>query len=462
MARPSSLVSSLVPTTPFARRLGLIAIAGLALRLLYVLLVTRGATLTGDATYYHEAANLLADGLGFTEPYRYLYGGAQEYLFVDDPSLITASANTALPVGHIEPTAGHPPLWVVILGLSSLVGITSVLGHQLVSACVGVAGIVLTGLLGREVGGDRTGLLAAGFAAGYAFLWLNDGSIMSEGLVVALVAASTLAALRLRVDPGIRSAVLLGLLAGLAALTRAELLLFLPFAVLPVLVDRNRSPSDRLRRTATVGIVALLVMSPWLLRNLVSFEEPVLLSNGSGVLLAQTNCDATYYGDKVGYWEHLCALPQPVGDDGGTLDESQRDAVWRQRGLDYAAAHKSRLFGHVMPRRVARLWALHDPIGQLRADILVEGRSFRASVVGLVQYALLVPAAIGGAVLLRRRRRPLLPLLAWPAITTFVAALAMGTTRYRVSAEVIIVVLAAVAADALLDRRRARAPASSG
>ncbi len=92
---------SLLPTTPFVRRLCLIALAGLALRLLYVLLMTRGAALTGDAGYYHEAANLLADGLGFTEPYRYLHGGAQEYLFVDDPSLITTTANTALPVGHV-------------------------------------------------------------------------------------------------------------------------------------------------------------------------------------------------------------------------------------------------------------------------------------------------------------------------------------------------------------------------
>ena len=61
---------SLLPTTPFVRRLCLIALAGLALRLLYVLLMTRGAALAGDAGYYREAANLLADGLGFTEAYR--------------------------------------------------------------------------------------------------------------------------------------------------------------------------------------------------------------------------------------------------------------------------------------------------------------------------------------------------------------------------------------------------------
>ena len=38
--------------------------------------------------------------------------------------------------------------------------------------------------------------------------------------------------------------------------------------------------------------------------------------------------------------------------------------------------------------------------------------------------------AVAGAVLLRRRGLPRLPLLAWPAIVTAVAALTMGTTRY--------------------------------
>jgi len=38
----------------------------------------------------------------------------------------------------------------------------------------------------------------------------------------------------------------------------------------------------------------------------------------------------------------------------------------------------------------------------------------------------------------------------------------MGTTRYRVSAEVVIVVLAAVAVDSLVDRRRERTTDSPG
>ena len=41
----------------------------------------------------------------------------------------------------------------------------------------------------------------------------------------------------------------------------------------------------------------------------------------------------------------------------------------------------------------------------------------------------------------------------WVPLVTLIAAMAFGTTRYRVSAEVTIVVLAAVALDWLYDRR---------
>jgi asparagine N-glycosylation enzyme membrane subunit Stt3 len=68
---------------------------------------------------------------------------------------------------------------------------------------------------------------------------------------------------------------------------------------------------------------------------------------------------------------------------------------------------------------------------------------------------LLVPFAIGGAVVLRRRGQPLRILLVPVVFVTLVAALSYGSTRFRVAAEPAIVVLAAVGVAALWDRRRA-------
>lgn len=65
-----------------------------------------------------------------------------------------------------------------------------------------------------------------------------------------------------------------------------------------------------------------------------------------------------------------------------------------------------------------------------------------------------VPFAVAGAVLLRRRGRPLLILLAPVALVTLVAIATYGVTRFRFAAEPSFVVLGAVAVDALLGRLR--------
>jgi 4-amino-4-deoxy-L-arabinose transferase-like glycosyltransferase len=435
-ARPDEVANRHHPD--FTRRLSLIFLAGLLLRVAYVLLVERGAPLSGDGTYYHEAANLLADGLGFTEPYRYLHGGAQEYLFAADPSAIATSAYTALPVGHIEPTAGHPPLWVLVLGFSSMLGFTSVAAHQMLGALVGAVGVVAVGWAGRTLDGPRTGLIAASIAAGHACLWLSDGLVMSESLVVVGTAIVVGCAVRAYNSQETRWIILLGLAGGLTALVRAEMLLVLPIVALPVLRAPGIDIRRRLMRYVAIGLVAGAVLAPWAVRNMQTFEEPVLLSNGLGILLAQTNCDATYYGDKQGSWE--------------------RDVVYRQRGLDYLTGHPGRLVSHVIPKRVGRLWGVYAPIQQLRSDILVEGRDFRLSVLGLVQFYISVPLAVVGAVWLRRRGQRLLPLLAVPLVGTLIAALSLGATRYRVPTDVVLVLLAAVAIARFRERRGSPEP----
>lgn len=57
----------------FGKRLFLIWLIGLAIRLGYVLFLVEDG-LSGDALAYHHGANLLADGQGMIDPFRYLFG----------------------------------------------------------------------------------------------------------------------------------------------------------------------------------------------------------------------------------------------------------------------------------------------------------------------------------------------------------------------------------------------------
>ena len=134
------------------------------------------------------------------------------------------------------------------------------------------------------------------------------------------------------------------------------------------------------------------------------------------------------------------------------MDESQRDRIVRDRAFDYIRAHPGRLIDTVVPARVGRLWAVYQPVGQLRLDALVDRRSFAVSVLGLIQYYLLVPFAAAGVVLLWRRRGALLVVTAWIPVVTLTAVTAFGNTRYRTAAEVSLILLAAVAMDATIGR----------
>jgi 4-amino-4-deoxy-L-arabinose transferase-like glycosyltransferase len=401
--------------------LTVIALGALALRLVHVVL-RRGAVVQGDALTFLLSAGHLAAGEGFRKPYADL------------------------------PSAEHPPLHIVLLAAIQKVGLESLDAQKVVLALVGTATVVVLGLVGRRVAGERAGLLAAGIAALYPNLWVIDASLMSETPYLLLVALALLAALAARERPGPRAFAVLGAVIALAALTRGEALGLLPLLALPLAWAAGRAHGRRLVLAgAAVGAFAL-VLAPWTLRNLATFEEPVLISNNASGLWAGANCDRTYRGELVGSWVFSC---YPTGVE--ERDESLEFAAYRRAGLDYLREHAGRL-PVVLAARLGRgldVWRVDQSV-YFNAT---EGRSERATRLGMAAWWVLQPLALAGLVVLRRRGGP-----AWVPAAPMVLALAVilvvyGSTRLRVVAEPAVVVAAAVAVDAVLRLRgRARRP----
>ena len=200
---------------------------------------------------------------------------------------------------------------------------------------IGMTGRRLATSLGA-VAAERIGLVAAAIAAVYPNLWINDSLVMSESLAMLLVALALYVALGHHASPTVASGILLGVLAGLGALTRSELVLLIPgFAVLSLLVARRRRLSAwPALAIAGAGVVTLL---PWTIYNVARFEEPVLLSTNDGNTLLGANCDRTYY-DDVGGWDIRCLGPLESGSDA-----SQRSRERRDEALEYVADHADRL-----------------------------------------------------------------------------------------------------------------------
>jgi 4-amino-4-deoxy-L-arabinose transferase-like glycosyltransferase len=413
----------------FMARLALILAGALTLRVLYTVLVADDIPVIGDALTYHLLGGKIADGHGFE---RALH-----------PQL--AAYENWVPG---QPTAEHPPLFPLLVGLITKLGGTGYLAQKLVLCFVGTATVGFVGLAGRELGGPTIGLVAAGIAALYPFLWVVDGSLMSETLYGVLLAATLWLAIRFARRPSLGLAAGVGALASLAALTRGEALLLVPLLLLPLAY----AAASTWRGRATLAVAAVgafvLVLAPWTIRNLSVFEEPVLVSTNGSAVFVGSNCDAVYHGEFIGLWNFDCYGKAPTGD------ESEQALEYRDRGLDYARDHAGRL-PLVMGVRLLRVWDFFKP-GQQASYEVLEGRSETASRIGLAFYYPLLLLAVAGAVLVRRRGWPLWPVLAFPVMVSITAVLIYGVTRFRFAAEPALCVLAAVAVAAAASAIRMR------
>ena len=235
------------------------------------------------------------------------------------------------------------------------------------------------------------------------------------------------------------------MIVGLGALARAEALLLVPLVVVPLALTR---PAGRRLALAAVAVLATVAtIAPWTVRNAVTFGAFVPVANNVGTALDGANCDQTYTGSQKGLWLFPGCFE---GFDLSEIDEAEAAAFHRDEGLDYAREHLGDVPG-VVAVRWLRTWGLYRPADQIRYESL-EGRPVRWQTLGTRMYWAMLPLAVAGAVLLRRRRRLVWPLLMTGVMVTLTAAATYGQQRFRVAAEPAILVLAAVALVAIATR----------
>jgi len=400
--------------------LGIIGAVAFAGRAAYVVTETRHF-IAIDEAYYASAANNLADGNGFR--FSPLLGAPR------------------------EENAAHPPLPAAVLAPVARFTHYNEFAMRLLVAFAGAGVVAVVGLIGRSIAGARVGLVTAGIAAIYPNLWMNDGLLLAETFATLCSAGVVLFTYRLVRERNWKNAAGAGVLCGLAMLSRAELALLLVLLVLPVVLGlRGITRASRLRLAAVAVVVAVIPTVPWLSYNLTRFDKPVYLSNGDGSVLAGANCDQTYSGPLLGYWYGWCTRTPPG-------DASVVAAARREKGLDYMRDHLGRL-PVVIAARVGRIWGVYQPF-QIADFSEGEGRPRWASLAGWAMFWPLAALAFWGAVVMRRRSIPLLPLIAPVVIATLIAAAFYGLPRFRVPAEISLVVLGGAGADALWERVRA-------
>ncbi len=412
--------------------LGLVVVAGLIVRVGFLLLVDPPVGGLSDARAYHLLGVHLAEGRGYIRPYDFVLFDA------------------------VVPTAEYPPLFPGLLGLVSLLGIDSIDGQRLVLCVVGSTTVGVVGVAARQLAGAAVGLVAAAIAAGYPMLFQAEAALMPETLAALGGALAVWAALVARRSVRWQAWGVLGAVLGASILARGGALVLLPLLVVPLAWRlAGASAGRRLALGGLTVAVAAAVVLPWTVRNWIAFHAFVPVSNNTGSVLRGANCDLAYSGEFLGVWVTGIALADQrsrVDPDDECFDgfeiaegEDEADAAARERaaGLDYVGDHLGEVPG-VMAVRWLRAFGLYEVDQQTGFEAL-EGRNRSTQRVGTAIFHVLAVAALAGALVCWRRRRALWPLLAPVVAVSITVVLTYGNQRFRALAEPAVVVLAAVA-----------------
>jgi hypothetical protein len=391
-----------------------VALAGLVIRVVYVLAVSRRTELGLDSTWYLLEGGLLKGGYGYIDP------------------------GTLFSTGRSVATAAWTPLYPVTLAAFVWLGVDTTTGLRLVGLAFAAVTIVLTALLARRIfADDRVAVVAAAIVAVSPVVVATDMSLMSEAMSVPMSLLVLLAAQRLFDHRRLRDLALLGLVGGVGALVRTDVAVLGVLAGVGVLVAVRAGWREVLRGVAVIVGVTGVVLLPWVARNVAAVGAATVSTVSTSTAVAGANCDAAYRGASIGSWEFEC-----IDDPSRTADnEAEWSATVLRRGLRYAADHPAEL-PTVAAVRTLRVWGFWDPRDQTRREA-GETRTRGWQVAAWVFDRAVIVAAVAAIVLQRARWRRIVVLLAPLVAVTFIALLTYGNQRFRAPAEPTLAILAA-------------------
>jgi len=196
--------------------------------------------------------------------------------------------------GRTGPTAWEPPLYPYLIGgVFKLFGIYSDTSAWVLlvlnSLCTALTSIPIF-LIARRTMGERVALWSAWtwallpYAMYWSLHWIWDASLTP--LLLSLI---FWVALELEDWPGFKGWVVFGLLWGVAGLSNASILSFLPCSGLWAWHRRRRRSLSSFSGVVVAAVVFFLLVSPWLIRNYLTFTQVMFIRNDFGYELRLGN-----------------------------------------------------------------------------------------------------------------------------------------------------------------------------
>lgn len=348
--------------------------------------------------------------------------------------------------GELHASAWKAPLypaWVGViyslLGTGEWAGTTAWERVEIVQALLlAPLTVLLTWLLARRLFGPRPAIAAAALTAVFPLVWEYFGLLTPEALAIPLTVGFLLVVLDR--EPSTGRAVAAGVLLGLGLLVHpTAFVLAGTLLVAWWIAARGRG----LALGVLAGAVALLLVAPWTVRNLVVFDGAFIpISIQDAAVYGSFNEDAASDPVRRYAWREAppSLLPQLEQLEAERVGEAEFHSRLRELGLDYIRAHPESVPAAIFHNGVLRFWDLRPP-GQAIDEVHTQGRSTKVRGLALAIYYPLLVAALAGLWRLRHRREIVLPLLTVFALSA-IAFMVVAGTRYRAPLEPVLVILA--------------------
>jgi 4-amino-4-deoxy-L-arabinose transferase-like glycosyltransferase len=365
----------------------------------------------------------------------------------------------SLPTLHRGATAFYPPLFQ--LALAAVYKVVGTSAHtrweagRLFEALLGAAAVLLVYRIAVRLWRPRVALMAAALAAiSPPLVMVGSSSLLSESLFIPLVLAAALVALRFHADPRMRLALLAGVLVGAAALTRANgVFLVIPIGFL-LWLKRPRFSLRALAPPLIALAATLAVLIPWTVRNAEVFHRFVPLDTGTGYTLDGTFNPAVQTREHrfPAMWVMPQAHVQQLYAANPHATEASVSAHLTSEALSYIGDHPASVLKTLYWNTV-RMLDLTPSVERFFAPYEVYPTWL--AMLSVYAFWALIPLFIVGAFLRAARAAP--PSFWGVPLTLYLSGvLVLGLTRGRSPLDPFLLMLAALALDAIYETIRAR------
>jgi len=331
------------------------------------------------------------------------------------------------------------PLTGFFLAFGLLLTGGSIPGVKLLMISVSAVTIWLIGILAYRIyPGRHAMLIAVVVSAVYPFFIFYSSLLLSETIFMFFVVAFFVQIASNNGEGYWKS----GLIAGMAHLTRPTMFYFLP--VVWIWDYLLRGISTRSVIVAALGFTILVI--PWAARNAYTLGEFHLTTAGSGQVLWEGNNPWNTTGGVSGTFsqdeEYLDDLPSG-------LNELEADEWKKKKALEFIQENPER-FLRLSMQRFIRFWNLWPNSEEYQEQ--------KYKIVSILSFSSVLVLSMVSLVVLRSRIRLLGLLLAFILYYTLIHVITIGSIRYRLPLEPILIALASAGvsriADIALGKRR--------